>query len=108
MAPAISSSPSSCGSAAWKNNAQELNDGKVRYPFHPLFGQPVQIIRRVDRSGGEIVITLPDATKCSIPAWMLDEHADDASVTCSPERLGDFGGVTDTSASQANQASVST
>jgi hypothetical protein len=60
--------------AAWKHNAHKLDEAKIHYPFHPLFGQRVEIIRRVNRRRSEVIITLPDNTLCAIPEWMLNEH----------------------------------
>jgi hypothetical protein len=50
----------------------------VAYRHHPLAGRCVEVLRRRKQGDAEqVVITLPDETRCVLPAWMLDPvHCD--------------------------------
>ena len=46
---------------------------KIEYPWHPLYGQNLQVRKRVvERSGTYYVIELPDGTNQFLPDWMTD------------------------------------
>jgi hypothetical protein len=46
---------------------------KIEYPWHPLFGQNVQVHKRLEeRAGIFYVIGLPDHTFHLLPDWMTD------------------------------------
>jgi len=49
------------------NNA----DVQVFYPFHPLHGTTLQILRRPKRGDGAVCVIDPAGRRLKIPAWML-------------------------------------
>jgi len=70
-----------CGrpSSEWKPTGEPLHttyvssSAEVHYPFHPFYGEHVQIFRR--RSPDTVVLVLPDESHLVIPDWMLDPIA---------------------------------
>src|SRR5580765_468190 len=58
----------------WSRNAHIFKFGKIHYRYHPLFGNEVEVYRRLNpRVSEQVIVHLPDDTKCALPAWMLDE-----------------------------------
>jgi hypothetical protein len=55
------------------HTAHEPSSRKVCYQFHPLCGKPVTILRRYPITAPhDVLIVLPDGSRCAIPMWMLD------------------------------------
>jgi hypothetical protein len=48
---------------------------QVFYPFHPLHGYRLRVIRRPERSDGAVSVLDPVGKRLKIPAWMLSEAA---------------------------------
>ena len=46
-------------------------DVQVFYPFHPLHGATLQILRRPQRGDGAVCVIDPGGRRLKIPAWML-------------------------------------
>ncbi len=46
-------------------------DVQVFYPFHPLHGATLQIVRRPKRGDGAVCVTDPGGRRLKIPVWML-------------------------------------
>jgi hypothetical protein len=46
-------------------------DVQVFYPFHPLRGATVQILRRPKRGDGAVCVMHPNGRRLKIPVWML-------------------------------------
>src|SRR5580692_8646989 len=44
---------------------------QVVYPFHPLHGASLQIVRRPKRGDGAVSVTDPAGRRLKIPVWML-------------------------------------
>jgi hypothetical protein len=58
----------------WSRSAHISKFWKIHYCYHPLFGKEVEVYRRLNpRVSEEVIVHLPDDTKCALPAWMLDE-----------------------------------
>jgi hypothetical protein len=46
-------------------------DVQVFYPFHPLHGATLQILRRPKRGDGTVCVMAPSGRRLKIPVWML-------------------------------------
>jgi hypothetical protein len=53
---------------------------QVLYPFHPLHGTSLQLIRRPKREDGAVTVLDPDGRRLKIPTWMLSAEAADARI----------------------------
>jgi hypothetical protein len=49
----------------------ETTHVQVFYPFHPLRGSTLQIVRRPKRGDGAVCVIDPTARRLKIPVWML-------------------------------------
>jgi len=49
----------------------ESNDVQVFYPFHPLHGSTLQIVRRPKRGDGAVSVIDRGGKRLKIPVWML-------------------------------------
>jgi hypothetical protein len=48
---------------------------QVLYPFHPLHGTTLQLIRRPEREDGAATVLDPNGRRLKIPTWMLSAEA---------------------------------
>jgi hypothetical protein len=53
---------------------------QVLYPFHPLHGASLQLIRRPKRGDGAITVLDSNGRRLKIPTWMLSAEAADATI----------------------------
>lgn len=60
--------------ATHQHTTHQLGPTQVAYRFHPLFGQEMQILRRL-RAGSEpaVIAQGVEDLRIMIPCWMLDE-----------------------------------
>ena len=49
----------------------ENTEVQVFYPFHPLHGATLQMVRRSKRGDGAVSVTDPTGKRLKIPVWML-------------------------------------
>ncbi len=49
----------------------ETNHVQVFYPFHPLHGATLQVVRRPKRGDGAVSVIEPTGRRLKIPVWML-------------------------------------
>jgi hypothetical protein len=49
----------------------ETKHVQVFYPFHPLHGATLQVVRRPERGDGAVSIIDPTGRRLKIPVWML-------------------------------------
>ena len=57
----------------------------VQYPFHPLQGCPIKVLRAAPRHGrGVVICEHPDGGAVQIPVWMLRPEASCAQVSSVP------------------------
>ena len=57
----------------------------IHYPFHPRFGQSVEVVNRRLFAGSEhLVVVQRDGTLALFPAWMSAEIARSATLTACP------------------------
>jgi hypothetical protein len=66
----------SCGYADGDTHAHNTlspdnTDVQVFYPFHPLHGATVRILRRPKRGDGAVCVVDPGGRRLKIPVWML-------------------------------------
>ena len=70
------------------HNTLSAKDTKVQvfYPFHPLHGASVQILRRPKRGDGAVSVIDRAGKRLKIPVWMLSpeagSYADGQRVRC--------------------------
>jgi len=63
--------------------AQIGSFSRILYPFHPLFGQDIEVFGAAGGLRDIVYIRLPNRTTRGIPAWMFDE------VVCASVRSAD-------------------
>jgi hypothetical protein len=53
---------------------------QVSYPFHPLHGASLQLIRQPKRGDGAVTVLDTNGRRLKIPIWMLSAEAADARI----------------------------
>ena len=71
------------------HNTLSPNDTGVQvfYPFHPLHGATMQILRRPKRGDGAVCVMDPSGRRLKIPVWMLSQECADIMI-CERPHLG--------------------
>jgi hypothetical protein len=71
------------------HTAQIASSSRILYPYHPLFGQDVEVFGAAGGLRDIVYIRLPNKTTRGIPGWMFDEvvcasvrSADRATIDC--------------------------
>ena len=59
-------------------------DVQVFYPFHPLHGVTLQILRRPERGDGAICVMDPAGRRLKIPIWMLLPECAEITISQRP------------------------
>ena len=59
-------------------------DVQVFYPFHPLHGAILQILRRPKRGDGAVCVIDPSGRRLKIPVWMLSRECADMTISERP------------------------
>ena len=59
-------------------------DVQVFYPFHPLHGTTLQILRRPKRGDGAVCVMDPAGRRLKIPVWMLSRDCAEIHITERP------------------------
>jgi hypothetical protein len=54
---------------------------EVFYPFHPLHGYRLRVLRKPKKSDGAVAVVDPIGKRLKIPAWMLSPVAGKAEIT---------------------------
>ena len=62
----------------------ENTDVQVFYPFHPLHGVTLQILRRPKRGDGAVSVIDPAGRRLKIPVWMLSPECAEIKPTERP------------------------
>jgi hypothetical protein len=57
---------------------------RVFYPFHPLHGLSLQVIRKSQRGDGAVSIRDPAGKRLKIPVWMLSPDASHVQIVAQP------------------------
>jgi len=59
------------GNHAHNTLSAETQRVRIFYPFHPLHGLNLQVIRKGKRGDGAVCVRDPAGKRLKIPAWML-------------------------------------
>ena len=59
-------------------------DVQVFYPFHPLHGATLQILRRPKRGDGTVCVIDPSGRRLKIPVWMLSRECAEMTISERP------------------------
>ncbi len=74
-------------SAKDRRNTHNPQSATVHYPYHPLYGQEIGVVRRYpSRNSDGYLIEWPDGSRRAIPGWMLDPISC-AKVRCMKEPI---------------------
>jgi len=57
---------------------------RVFYPFHPLHGATLQVIRRPKRGDGAVSVIDPVGRRLKVPVWMLSPDCAEIKITERP------------------------
>ena len=68
------------GTRAHNTLSAEATNVQVVYPFHPLHGTSLQLIRRPKREDGAVTVLDPNGRRLKIPTWMLSAEAADVRI----------------------------
>jgi len=72
------------GTHAHNTLSAESTHVRVFYPFHPLRGTTLQILRRPKRGDGAVSVIDPTGRRLKIPVWMLSPDCGGIEVTQEP------------------------
>ena len=74
------------GGAIRAHNTLSAEDTRVRvfYPFHPLHGAVLQVVRRPKRGDGAVAVVDPTGKRLKIPVWMLSPECAAITITEQP------------------------
>lgn len=59
----------------------DITHVKVCYPFHPLYGYNLRVLRRPERGDGAVLVLDSAGRRLKIPVWMLLSSANSIIVT---------------------------
>ena len=62
----------------------DIQDVHVFYPFHPLHGATLQILRRPNRGDGAVCVSDSAGRRLKIPVWMLSRDCTAIEITERP------------------------
>ena len=62
----------------------EITHIQVFYPFHPLHGATLQIVRKPERRDGAVSLIDPTGRRLKIPVWMLLPECAEIKITERP------------------------
>src|SRR5262249_49925514 len=69
------------GTHAHNTLSVETTDVQVLYPFHPLCGTTLQVVRRPKRGDGAFCVVDPAGRRLKIPVWMLSRECAAIKIT---------------------------
>src|SRR6202008_4927707 len=84
LRPARSYARADDGTHAHNTLSADNADVQVFYPFHPLHGVTLRILRRPKRGDGAVCVIEPSGRRLKIPIWMLLPEC--AEITLSQRR----------------------
>ncbi len=68
------------GTRAHNTLSAGATSAQVFYPFHPLHGASLQLIRRPKRGDGAVTVLDSNGRRLKIPTWMLSAEAADTTI----------------------------
>jgi len=66
------------------HNTLSADHVRVLYPFHPLHGASLQILRRPKREDGAVCVMDPAGRRLKIPVWMLLPECAEVKISQQP------------------------
>ena len=72
------------GTHAHNTLSADYTDVQVFYPFHPLHGATLQILRRPKREDGAVCVVDPAGRRLKIPIWMLLPECAEIKISQQP------------------------
>src|SRR5262245_12034531 len=94
--PPIASRPTRCrrparscgradgGTHAHNTLSADNTDVQVFYPFHPLHGVTLRVLRRPERGDGAVCVVEPAGRRLKIPSWMLLPECAEITISQQP------------------------
>jgi hypothetical protein len=73
------------GTHAHNTLSPNNTDVQVFYPFHPLHGATLQILRRPKRGDGAVCVRDPGGRRLKIPVWMLLPESAEIMISERPQ-----------------------
>src|SRR5262250_1968506 len=73
------------GTHAHNTLSADNTDVQVFYPFHPLHGVTLQILRRPKRGDGAVCVIDLVGKRLKIPVWMLAPNCSEMKITERPQ-----------------------
>src|SRR5580704_5816326 len=72
------------GTHAHNTLSADKTDVQVFYPFHPLHGVTLRILRRPERRDGAVCVMDPAGRRLKIPIWMLLPECAETTISQRP------------------------
>src|ERR1700757_4589524 len=72
------------GTHAHNTLSADNADVQVFYPFHPLHGVTLQIVRRPERGDGTVCVMDPAGKRLKIPIWMVLPECAETTISQRP------------------------
>jgi hypothetical protein len=72
------------GTHAHNTLSADNTDVQVFYPFHPLHGVALRVLRRPDRGDGAVCVMDPAGRRLKIPIWMLLPECAEITISQRP------------------------
>ena len=82
--PARSCAHGDDGTHAHNTLSADNTDVQVFYPFHPLHGVTLRILRRPERGDGAVCVMDPAGRRLKIPIWMLLPECAEITISQRP------------------------
>jgi hypothetical protein len=72
------------GTHAHNTLSVDNTDVQVLYPFHPLHGVPLRVLRRPERGDGAVCVVDPAGRRLKIPTWMMLPECAETTISQRP------------------------
>ena len=82
--PARSCAHADGGTHAHNTLSADNTDVQVFYPFHPLHGVTLRVLRRPERGDGAVCVVDPAGRRLKIPIWMLLPECAEITISQRP------------------------
>jgi hypothetical protein len=82
--PELRSGHADDGTHAHNTLSADITDVQVFYPFHPLYGGTLRILRRPKRGDGAVSVLDPAGRRLKIPVWMLSRDCAETKISQTP------------------------
>src|SRR6516225_9126895 len=82
--PARSCERADGGTHVHNTLSADNTDVQVFYPFHPLHGVTLRVLRRPERGDGAVCVVDPGGRRLKIPIWMLLPECAETTISQRP------------------------